>query len=65
MQNNENTEVLSFDIPDELYEKLQEEADEKGITVDDLVNNILREAIKSGEFEKVLRQCREESNAES
>lgn len=65
MQNNENTEVLSFDIPDALYEKLQEEADEKGITVDDLVNNILREAIKSGEFEKVLRQCREESNAKS
>ena len=65
MQNNENTEVLSFDIPDEIYEKLQEEANEKGITVDDLVNNILREAIKSGEFEKVLRQCREESNAES
>lgn len=65
MQNNENSEVLSFDIPDELYEKLQEEANEKGITVDDLVNNILHEAIQSGELEKVLRQCREESNAES
>ena len=65
MQNNKNTEVLSFDIPDELYEKLQEEANEKGITVDELVSNILHEAIQSGEFEKVLRQCREESNAES
>ena len=65
MQNNENSEVLSFDIPDELYEKLQEEADKKGITVDDLVSNILHEAIQSGEFEKVLKQCREESNAES
>lgn len=65
MQNNENTEVLSFDIPDELYEKLQEEADKKGITVDDLVNDILHEAIRSGELEKVLKQCREESNAES
>ena len=65
MQNNENSEVLSFDIPDELYEKLQEEADEKGITVDDLVSNILHEAIQSGEFEKVLKQCREESNAKS
>lgn len=65
MQNKENTEVLSFDIPDEYYEKLQEEANEKGITVDDLVSNILHEAIKSGEFEKVLRQCREESNAKS
>lgn len=65
MQNNENEEVLSFDIPDELYEKLQEEADKKGITVDDLVTNILHEAIQSGELEKVLKQCREESNAES
>lgn len=65
MQNNENEEVLSFDIPDELYEKLQEEADKKGITVDDLVTDILHEAIQSGELEKVLKQCREESNAES
>lgn len=65
MQNKENTEVLSFDIPDELYEKLQEEADEKGITVDELVSNILHEAIQSGEFEKVLKQCREELNAKS
>lgn len=65
MQNDENTEVLSFDIPDELYEKLQEEADEKGITVDELVSKILHEAIKSGEFEKVIKQCREELNAES
>ena len=65
MQNNENSEVLSFDIPDELYEKLQEEANEKGITVDELVSNILHEAIKSGEFEKVLKQCREELNAKS
>ena len=65
MQNNENSEVLSFDIPDELYEKLQEEANEKGITVDDLVSNILHEAIQSGEFEKVLKQCREELNAKS
>lgn len=65
MQNNENTEVLSFDIPDDLYEKLQEEADKKGITVDDLVTDILHEAIQSGEFEKVLKQCREESNAKS
>ena len=65
MPNNENEEVLSFDIPDELYEKLQKEANEKGITVDKLVSNIIREAIKSGEFEKVIRQCREESNAEN
>lgn len=65
MPNNENEEVLSFDIPDELYEKLQKEANEKGITVDDLVSNILNEAIRSGEFEKVLRQCREESNVKS
>lgn len=65
MQNNENEEVLSFDIPDELYEKLQEEADKKGITVDDLVTDILHEAIQSGELEKVLKQCREESNAKS
>ena len=65
MQNNENKEVLSFDIPDDLYAKLQEEADEKGITVDDLVSNIVHEAIQSGEFEKVLKQCREESNAKS
>lgn len=65
MQNNENTDVLSFDIPDELYEKLQKEANEKGITVEDLVSHILHEAIQSGEFEKVLKQCREESNAES
>lgn len=65
MPNNENEEVLSFDIPDELYEKLQKEANEKGITVDDLVSNILNEAIQSGEFEKVLRQCREESNVKS
>lgn len=65
MQNNENAEVLSFDIPDELYEKLQEEANEKGITVEELVSNILHEAIQSGEFEKVIKQCREELNAKS
>lgn len=65
MQNNENTDVLSFDLPDELYEKLQKEADENGITVEDLVSHILHEAIKSGEFEKVLKQCREELNAKS
>lgn len=65
MQNNENAEVLSFDIPDELYEKLQEEANEKGITVEELVSNILHEAIQSGELEKVIKQCREELNAKS
>lgn len=65
MQNKENEEVLSFDIPDDLYAKLQKEAEEKGITVDELVNDILHEAIQSGEFEKVVKQCREELNAKS
>lgn len=65
MPNNENEEVLSFDIPDELYAKLQKEAEEKGITVDELVSDILHEAIQSGEFEKVVKQCREELNVKS
>lgn len=56
---------VSIEVPDEVYEKLVTEAKEKNITVDKLVNNMLREAIKSGEFERLVKKYKEEQNAES
>lgn len=52
-------ERLQLDIPDEYYDLLREEADEKEISVDQLLNDILRAAIKSGEFEKIIKQMKQ------
>ena len=56
---------VSIEVPDEVYEKLVAEAKEKNITVDKLVNNMLREAIKSGEFERLVKKYKEEQNVKS
>lgn len=56
---------VSIEVPDELYQRLTAEAKEKNVTVDKLVNNMIREAIKSGEFERLVKKYKEEQNAES
>lgn len=56
---------VSIEVPDELYQRLIAEAKEKNVTVDKLVNDMIREAIKSGEFERLVKKYKEEQNAES
>ena len=56
---------VSIEVPDELYQRLMAEAKEKNVTVDKLVNDMIREAIKSGEFERLVKKYKEEQNAES
>jgi len=57
-ENGKPLERLQLDIPDEYYELLEKEADKKEITVDKLINNILKEAIKSGKLEEIIMQIK-------
>lgn len=56
MNDDDLTEEIQIDIPDEDYKKLQEIADEKGVSVDRLVNNMLKEAVESGELERIIKE---------
>lgn len=57
-ENGKPLERLQFDIPNECYDLLKKEADEKEITVDQLVNNLLKTAIESGELEKIVKRLK-------
>jgi hypothetical protein len=56
MNDDDLTEEIQIDIPDEDYKKLQEIADEKGVSVDRLVNDMLKEAVESGELERIIKE---------
>lgn len=56
MNDNDLTEEIEIELPDEDYKKLQEIADEKGVSVDRLVNDMLKEAIDSGELERIIKE---------
>lgn len=56
MNDNDLTEEIEIELPDEDYKKLQEMADEKGVSVDRLVNDMLKEAIDSGELERIIKE---------
>ena len=56
MNDNDLTEEIEIELPDEDYKKLQEIANEKGVSVDRLVNDMLKEAINSGELECIIKE---------
>ena len=56
MNDDDLTEEIEIELPDEDYKKLQEIADEKGVSVDRLVNDMLKEAINSGELERIIKE---------
>lgn len=56
MNDDDLTEEIEIELPDEDYKKLQELADEKGVSVDRLVNDMLKEAINSGELERIIKE---------
>ena len=56
MNDDNLTEEIQIDIPDEDYKKLQKIADEKGVSVDRLVNDMLKEAVESGELERIIKE---------
>ena len=56
MNDDNLTEEIQIDLPDEDYKKLQEIADEKGVSVDRLINDMLKEAVKSGELERIIKE---------
>lgn len=56
MNDDNLTEEIEIELPEEDYKKLQEKAAEKGISVDRLVNDMLKEAIASGELERIIKE---------
>lgn len=56
MNDDDLTEEIEIELPDEDYKKLQEIAAEKGVSVDRLVNDMLKEAIDSGELERIVKE---------
>ena len=56
MNDDNLTEEIEIELPDEDYKKLQEIATEKGISVDRLVNDMVKEAIDSGELERIINE---------
>lgn len=56
MNDDDLTEEIEIELPDEDYKKLQEMADEKGVSVDRLVNDMLKKAIDSGELERIIKE---------
>lgn len=56
MNDDDLTEEIEIELPEEDYKKLQEKAAEKGVSVDRLVNDMLKEAIDSGELERLIKE---------
>lgn len=56
MNDDDLTEEIEIELPEEDYKKLQEKAAEKGVSVDRLVNDMLKEAIASGELERIIKE---------
>lgn len=56
MNDDNLTEEIELELPDEDYKKLQEIATEKGVSVDRLVNDMLKEAVESGELERIIKE---------
>ena len=53
------TEEIEIELPDEDYKKLQEMAAKKGVSVDRMVNDMLKEAIDSGELDRIIKEIQE------
>ena len=58
MNDDNLTEEIEIELPDEDYKKLQEIADEKGVSVDRLINDMLKEAVESGELERIIKEIK-------
>lgn len=56
MNDDNLTEEIEIELPDEDYKKLQEIAAEKGVSVDRLINDTLKEAVESGELERIIKE---------
>lgn len=56
MNDDNLSEEIEIELPDEDYKKLQEKAAEKGVSVDRLINDMLKEAIASGELERIIKE---------
>ena len=56
MNDNNLTEEIEIELPDEDYKKLQKIAEEKGVSVDRLINDMLKEAVESGELERIIKE---------
>ena len=56
MNDDNLTEEIEIELPDEDYKKLQEIATEKGVSVDRLINDMLKEAVESGELERIIKE---------
>lgn len=56
MNDDNLTEEIEIELPDEDYKKLQEIAEEKGVSVDRLINDMLKEAVESGELERIIKE---------
>ena len=56
MNDDNLTEEIEIELPDEDYKKLQEIATEKGVSVDRLINDMLKEAVESGELEHIIKE---------
>lgn len=56
MNDDNLTEEIEIELPDEDYKKLQDIANEKGVSVDRLINDMLKEAVESGELERIIKE---------
>lgn len=56
MNDDNLTEEIEIELPDEDYKKLQEIADKKDVSVDRLINDMLKEAVESGELERIIKE---------
>ena len=56
MNDDDLTEEIEIELPDEDYKKLQEMAAKKGVSVDRMVNDMLKEAIDSGELDRIIKE---------
>jgi len=43
--------LVQFDVPDEIYARLKRDAKNQGISIEKLINNILKEQIKNIKYD--------------
>ena len=58
MNDEELTEEVELELPEEDYRKLVEQADAQGVSVDRMINDMLKQAIESGEFERLVDEIK-------
>ena len=59
MNDDDLTEEIEIELPEEDYQKLQDQAAMLGVSVDRMINDMLEKAINTGELDRLIKKYKE------